>query len=63
MNMILKEILLSMIMDLPWLIQGCLRWVLRFMFFQANARRYFTHMFQVKRDGHMFLYIIQEEGL
>jgi hypothetical protein len=48
MNVILKELLLSMIMDLPWLIQGHLNQVQSLMFFQVNVSKYFTQRYLVK---------------
>jgi hypothetical protein len=51
----------SMIMDLPWLIQGHLNWVQSLMFFQVNVSKYFTHRYLVKQVGHTLLDMIQEE--
>jgi hypothetical protein len=63
MNVIPLELLLSMPMDLPWLIQGHLSRVEKPMFFQANVRRSFIHRFQVKWFGCTLLDMIQEKGL
>jgi hypothetical protein len=63
MNMIYKELLSSMPMDLPWLIHRCLSWVQKLMLFKANASKYFIQRFQVKQVGCMLLDMIQEEGL
>ena len=61
--MILKELLLSMPMDLPWLIQGRLSMIHKLMFFQENVNKLFIHRFQVKQVGRTLLDMIQEEVL
>jgi hypothetical protein len=61
MNMILKELLLSMIIDLPWLIQGNLNRLESLMLFQVNMRKYFTQRYLVNKVGHTLLDMIQDE--
>ena len=63
MNVIVKELLLSMPMDLPWLIQGCLRRVNKLFLFQTNVSWSFIQRFQVKQVHRTLLDMIQEEGL
>ena len=62
-QMILIELLLNMIMDLQWLIQGRLSQLgMSPMFFQANVSRYFTQRFHINRVGHLLLDMNREEG-
>ena len=57
------ELLLNMLMDLPWSIQGRLSHERQSpMFFQVNVNRYFTQKFLVDRVGRLLLDMIQEEG-
>ena len=62
MNMILIELLVYMITDLPWLIQGHLSQEQIIKFFQDNVNKSSTQRFQVKQVGHLLLGMIQEEG-
>ena len=56
-------LLLNMIVDLLWLIQGHLsQSEMSPMFFQANASKYFILVFHTNQVGHLLLDMTQEEG-
>ena len=63
MNMISKELLLRMPVDLPCLIEELFSRAQKRMLFQANVSIYFIQRFQLKQFVCKLLDVIQDEGL
>lgn len=59
----LERDIISMLMDLPCLVQGWCSQEHSPMFFEAIVSMSFTQRFQVKCVGNMLLDMIQDDGL
>ena len=62
MYVMMIEHLFNMTMDFQWLKHRSLKQEKIAMFFQENANKSFTKRFQVRKNGHLLLDMIQEEG-